>query len=239
MSQNLKALKRLIDTKLADTLASSKMAYGELTIEVPKQSIRAVCQQLRDDKTLDFSIAVDVTAVDYLHYGQGDWQTSSATSSGFDRGIVPRAEICSSWTKPRFAVIYHLLSIHHNWRLRVKTFVSEDDLVIDSVINVWQGVNWFEREVFDLFGIMFKGHPDLRRILTDYGFVGHPLRKDFPVTGNVEVRYDHEQGRVIYQPVTIDERILVPKVIRNPNQDQLFYNEHLEQPSEGEVDHAK
>ncbi|WP_455198073.1 NADH-quinone oxidoreductase subunit C, partial [Kaarinaea lacus] len=154
--------------------------------------------------------------VDYLAYGLAEWETSSATGSGFSRGVEHK-EIAhqAGEDRPRFAVVYHLLSIKHNCRLRVKAMLSESNPVIDSVIDIWNSVNWFEREAFDLFGIMFDGHPDLRRILTDYGFIGHPFRKDFPLIGNVEMRYDANRQRVIYEPVSIEPRTLVPKVIRD------------------------
>ncbi len=170
---------------------------------------------------------VDVCGVDYLDYGRDEWRTSSATASGFSRGVdrdTPAfpgdADVDVAVYQPpaRFAVVYHLLSITHRHRLRLKVFCADDDQpMVPSVIDIWASANWFEREAFDLYGILFTGHPDLRRILTDYGFIGHPFRKDFPLTGNVEMRYDPEKGRVVYQPVTIEPRTLVPKVIRVDN----------------------
>jgi NADH-quinone oxidoreductase subunit C len=217
-------LEKLVDVlneKFADVFTSCKLQRDEVTIEVPSDKMLAVCKVLRDDPDLGFECAMDVCGVDYLKYGVDQWQTESATGTGFDRGVECASEQPSStWKKPRFAVVYHLLSIKHNWRLRVRAFAQGNPPMIDSMISIWQGVDWFEREAFDLFGILFKGHPDLRRILTDYGFVGHPMRKDFPVIGNVEVRYDHAKGRVIYQPVTIKERILVPRVIRHDDRYQ-------------------
>jgi NADH-quinone oxidoreductase subunit C len=150
--------------------------------------------------------------VDYLHYGSSEWETEEATSQGFERACQPMAG--GKWQKPRLAVVYHLLSVQHNKRLRVRAFVADDNPIIDSVVSIWACANWYEREAFDLYGILFANHPDLRRILTDYGFVGHPFRKDFPLSGNVEVRYDAMSGRVIYEPVDIIPRVLVPKVIR-------------------------
>ena len=212
---NLKLLVENLNKKFSDVITSCKNVRGEVTIEVPSDKMLAVCKVLRDDPDFGFECAMDVCGVDYSAYGVGDWQTESATGTGFDRGVECASERPkSTWKKARFAVVYHLLSIQHNWRLRVRAFAHGDTPMVDSMISVWKGVDWFEREAFDLFGILFKGHPDLRRILTDYGFVGHPMRKDFPVTGNVEVRYDHAKGRVVYQPVTIKERILVPRVIR-------------------------
>jgi NADH-quinone oxidoreductase subunit C len=188
---------------------------------------------LRDAPELKFEMCMDVCGVDYLEYGRAEWKTKSATSSGFSRGVA--------WRKPqedsaplavpddsaggglragdrRFAVVYHLLSLVHGHRVRLRVFCPDDSQpMVDSVTGIWASANWFERETFDMYGILFKGHPDLRRLLTDYGFIGHPFRKDFPLSGNVEVRYDPEKGRVVYQPVTIDPRVLVPKVIRHDN----------------------
>lgn len=194
------------------------IAFDEVTIEVPAAKILVIAQQLRDDPALKFEMLMDLTVVDYLYYGLSEWETTTATSKGFERGVrsIQDAIPHSQWTKPRFAVVYHLLSITHNRRLRVKAFVNDAQPIIDSVIPVWNSANWYEREAFDLFGVLFANHPDLRRILTDYGFIGHPFRKDFPLVGNVEVRYDAEQERVIYEPVEIVPRTLVPKVIRTP-----------------------
>jgi len=149
---------------------------------------------LRDDGKLHFEQLIDITGIDYSHYGDGTYEG------------------------PRFAAIYHLLSLKHNWRLRLRVFAANDDFpVLESVIGIWACANWYEREAFDLYGIMFTGHPDLRRILTDYGFVGHPFRKDFPLSGNVEMRYDPDQKRVIYQPVTIEPRVITPRIVREQN----------------------
>jgi NADH-quinone oxidoreductase subunit C len=155
-----------------------------------------------------------VTGVDYLQYGRVEWTTLDSTASGFSRGVDRSAEEVAP--AKRFAVVYHLLSVSNNNRVRVRCFCEPGEPpLIDSVCDIWASANWFEREVFDLFGILFQGHPDLRRILTDYGFIGHPFRKDFPLIGNVEVRYDAEKGRVVYEPVSIEPRTLVPRVIRD------------------------
>jgi NADH-quinone oxidoreductase subunit C len=159
---------------------------------------------------------MDVAGVDYLHHGRDEWQTVTATHSGFSRGRVARTQAPDPNMPGRFAVVYQLLSLKHNRRLRLRVKCPDSqEPVVDSVIEIWAAANWFEREAFDLFGILFKGHPDLRRILTDYGFIGHPFRKDFPLSGNVEVLYDVEKKRVVYQPVSIEPRVLVPKVIRH------------------------
>jgi NADH-quinone oxidoreductase subunit C len=164
---------------------------GEVTLVVKASDLIDVARTLRDDPALGFDTLIDLCGVDYLNYGDG------------------------AWSGPRFASVIHLLSVRHNWRLRVRTFCPDDDFpIVPSVIEIWPAVGWFEREAFDLFGILFDGHPDLRRILTDYGFVGHPFRKDFPISGHVEMRYDPEQGRVVYQPVTIEPRENIPRVIR-------------------------
>ena len=165
--------------------------FGEITLTVKSTELAEVARRLRDDASLGFDTLIDLCGVDYLNYGDG------------------------AWSGPRFASVIHLLSVSLNWRLRVRTFCADDDFpMVPSVIDVWPAVGWFEREAFDLFGILFEGHPDLRRILTDYGFVGHPFRKDFPISGHVEMRYDPEQGRVIYQPVSIEPRENIPRVIR-------------------------
>jgi NADH-quinone oxidoreductase subunit C len=191
----------------------------ELTYEVPANDLLAVAQVLRDAPDLKFEMCMDVCGIDYLSHGRDEWNTQSATSSGFSRGVAHGGQRQVELPPGRrFAAVYHLLSISLNQRLRLRVFCADDDQpMVDSVTGIWAGANWFEREAFDLFGILFKGHPDLRRLLTDYGFIGHPFRKDFPLSGHVEVRYDPEKGRVVYQPVSIDPRVLVPKVIRHDN----------------------
>ena len=212
-------LQTLIETRLGHLEPLCSIALGELTIEIDRKNLKTFCLALRDEHLLAFEQLMDVCGVDYLDYGYSEWETQTATSSGFERGVEKGAarERVIPWDKPRFAVVYHLLSVTHNQRLRLRTFVDEAQPMVDSVIDIWSSANWFEREAFDLFGILFKGHPDLRRILTDYGFIGHPFRKDFPLSGRVEVRYDAMQQRVIYEPVDILPRVLVPKVIREDN----------------------
>jgi NADH-quinone oxidoreductase subunit C len=191
MPANLEALKASVDSALGARVKRSVVDRGEITVEVDSADLLAVMKTLRDDPTLVFSTLIDVIGVDY---------------DGFANEVREG---------PRYAVVYNLLSIVHNFRLRVKVFAPNDDLpVVDSMIDTWAGSNWFEREAFDLYGIIFRGHNDLRRILTDYGFVGHPFRKDFPVSGYVEMRYDESQRRVVYQPVSIEPREIVPRVIR-------------------------
>jgi len=192
---------------------------GELTYEVAADELLAAARALREGSALKFEMCMDVCGVDYLSHGHAEWTTETATSSGFSRGVARGAQRAGAVAAGRrFAVVYHLLSLSLNHRLRLRVFCPDDAApMVDSVTDIWASANWFEREAFDLFGILFRGHPDLRRLLTDYGFIGHPFRKDFPLSGNVEVRYDPEKGRVVYQPVTIDPRVLVPKVIRHDN----------------------
>lgn len=178
----------------ADCITGSAEHVGELSLEIVQHKIEDVCRHLRDDEQLRFEQLIDICGVDYSVYGLED-----PVRGPGERG---------------FAVVYHLLSVTHNHRLRLRAYVAGEPPVIASVTEIWSAANWFEREAFDLFGIVFEGHPDLRRILTDYGFIGHPFRKDFPLSGHVEMRYDEDKGRVIYQPVTIEPRVLVPKIIR-------------------------
>lgn len=208
--------------QLYTTLGTELVAYpdcqcghadGELTLTVNRNDLITVMQLLRDHPQIAMTQCMDICGVDYASYGESEWATRTAANSGFGRGATrstPEAD-----PSQRFAVVYHLLSIQHNVRLRVKCWLDATQPIVDSVINIWSAANWFEREAFDLFGILFNGHPDLRRILTDYGFIGHPFRKDFPLIGQVEMRYDPEQQRVVYEPVSIEPRTLVPRVIRD------------------------
>jgi NADH-quinone oxidoreductase subunit C len=191
MTTKLELLEAAVRNALGEHLQSLTIALGEITIVIKSHDYASAMRVLRDHADLRFEELVDLCGVDYSAYGDGIWEG------------------------PRFAVVSHLLSIQHNWRLRVRVFAPDDDLpVVASMIDVWPSANWYEREAFDFFGILFEGHNDLRRILTDYGFIGHPFRKDFPISGYVEMRYDPEQKRVIYQPVTIEPRENVPRVIR-------------------------
>ncbi len=210
--------------KLADELSrrfselecTVERSCGEVTLVVPTTRLIEVTEQLRDDETLAFQELIDVCGVDYSDYGRSEWQTDAAPNTGFGRGVEPLGKL-ESMEENRFAAVYHLLSVEHNVRLRLRVFVDTQHPIVPSLVPVWASANWFEREAFDLFGILFDGHPDLRRILTDYGFIGHPFRKDFPLIGQVEMRYDPELARVIYEPVSIDPRTLVPKVTREDN----------------------
>ena len=197
MSTRLNKLADSLKSSLGEQVTKLTLDVGELTIECKAADVLAVCKQLRDDPLFKFEQLIDLCGVDYAEYGEGAWE-----------GL-------------RFATVYHFLSISLNHRLRLRVFSADDDFpVLPTLVDLWSVANWFERESFDLYGIMYEGHPDLRRLLTDYGFVGHPFRKDFPMIGNVEMRYDPEQQRVIYQPVTIEPRNNVPRVIR----DEGFHN---------------
>ncbi|MFT5503670.1 MAG: NADH-quinone oxidoreductase subunit C [Gammaproteobacteria bacterium] len=225
MPTSLQQLSDALETTFGDKQVEISEAYGELTAIVSPENLVLVATELRDSDVFSFEQLLDVCGVDYSQFGQVEWQTSDASRSGFSRGVSDASSagrlqfgdevvsVASSGT--RFAAVYHLISYKYNRRLRLKVFASDDDFpVIPSVINVWRVADWYEREAFDLFGILFSDHPDLRRILTDYGFVGHPFRKDFPMIGHVEMRYDPAKQRVIYEPVSIEPRVLVPRVKR-------------------------
>jgi len=193
----LETLAATLEDELGPRLQRTVVALGEVTIVIQGADHLDVARILRDDARLQFEQLIDLAGIDYSTYGEG------------------------SWSGPRYAVVTHLLSITRNWRVRVRSYCSDDDFpLISSLTGVWASANWYEREAFDLYGIVFEGHPDLRRILTDYGFVGHPFRKDFPISGHVEMRYDPELKRVIYQPVTIEPREIVPRVIREESYGQ-------------------
>ena len=194
MSARTELLAEKVKALLGNRITGVVDALGEVTVTVKAANAVESMLLLRDDPELRFEQVIDVCGMDYKTYGDGRWEGA------------------------RFAAVYHLLSVSRNNRLRVRVFAPDDDMpLLDSVVDVWPSANWFEREAFDLFGIIFNGHPDLRRILTDYGFIGHPFRKDFPISGNVEMRYDPEQRRVIYQPVTIDPREITPRIVREEN----------------------
>jgi len=224
MGASLQTLKSHLDDMQAEKLQQSTIALNELTIEVAPENLLEISTFLRDDDVCSFEQLIDICGVDYLTYGSTEWETGG---SGFSRGVkrefsfdADEQDEVIEFDGKRFAVVMHLLSIKHNQRIRVKCYCDDNDFpMVDSVENIWSAANWFEREAFDMFGILFNGHSDLRRILTDYGFIGHPFRKDFPLIGHVDMRYDEEQKRVIYEPVSIEDRTLVPRVIRK---DQRF-----------------
>ena len=188
---------------------------GEIAVDVAPADLVVVCRELRDTPGLAFEQLVDLSGIDYLDYGRDEWATDEATATGFSRGVERAPRVEAPATEGRFAVSYQLLSVSRNTRLRVRCrCAAGEPPMLDSVTGVWASADWYEREAFDLYGILFRGHPDLRRILTDYGFIGHPFRKDFPLSGYVEVRYDPSRGRVVNEPVSIAPRVTVPKVIR-------------------------
>ncbi|OUR74134.1 NADH-quinone oxidoreductase subunit C [Methylophaga sp. 41_12_T18] len=211
-------LKRKLEKTFERMQLACELDRGELTIQIAADDVVTVCTTLRDQ--FDFELLIDLCGVDYSEYGGSSWETKASTEQGFSRAVDSSANGEPVMDGFRFAVVYHLLSIQHNYRLRVKVRLDAEHPVLASVVSIWNGADWFEREAFDLFGILFDGHQDLRRILTDYGFVGHPFRKDFPLIGNVEMRYDADKKRVVYEPVSIEERILVPRVIRDDNRYQ-------------------
>lgn len=215
---DVNTLNEKIQQRYAGAILCTTIALGELTVEVKPTSLLTFCRHLHDDADFAFNMLIDVCGLDYLQYGQDEWQTESATLTGFARGVSLSPVQAAAGKANRFAVVYHLLSLTHNHRLRLRVnLCDEQSLMVDSVISIWPAANWFERETFDLFGILFHGHPDLRRLLTDYGFIGHPFRKDFPLIGRTEVRYDAALKQVVYEPVSIEPRVLEPKVIRDDN----------------------
>ncbi len=226
-----------LQARFGDRLRDAVVRLNEVTIELAPEDLLETCRTLRDEKDFLFEQVVDICGVDYIDYGVDEWATEETTLTGFSRGVDPKTagrlpgleedlSVETPQQDRRFAAVYHLLSVTHNHRLRIRVFAPDNALpVIPSVVEIWNGANWFEREAFDLFGILFEGHPDLRRILTDYGFIGHPFRKDFPLSGNVEVRYDPEKQRVVYQPVSIEPRVLVPRVIRGEEPEPMALDE--------------
>ncbi len=233
MSDRYETLAARIDERFGERIERVPSTCGELTFEVGRDDLIEIATALRDDAEFRFEMLMDLCGIDYLMHGSDEWKTNSATDTGYSRGVEREPVILDEsdeFDARRFAVVYHLLSIHNNCRLRLRVFTGKaNPPLVPSVVNVWNSANWFEREAFDLFGILFDGHPDLRRILTDYGFIGHPFRKDFPISGNVEVSYDADKGRVAYQPVTIEPRTLVPRVIRDDNR----YSASLKDAADG------
>jgi NADH-quinone oxidoreductase subunit C len=224
MSGSLKQHADDLQKYFGDKIQQLTLAFDEICIETSVENVLEVCKELRDKSEFDYQQLIDLCGVDYSQFGKGEWETDESSSTGFSRGVESASmgrlmfgdELQSDDpSKPRFASVMQLISYTQNRRLRVKVFAENNDFpVVPSVIDIWRSADWYERESFDLFGIMYSDHPDLRRILTDYGFVGHPFRKDFPLVGHVEMRYDPQQKRVIYEPVSIDPRVLVPRVKR-------------------------
>lgn len=224
MSNPRQQLADALRAAFGERVDSVAVEFNEITVEVAAENLVAVATELRDDSQFQFQQLLDVCGVDYSQFGRDEWLTEDASRSGFSRGVAAASagrlqfgDELESLTPQgrRFAAVYHLISYAHNRRLRLRVYASDDDFpMVPTVTGIWASADWYEREAFDLFGILFSGHPDLRRILTDYGFVGHPFRKDFPLVGNVEMRYDPERERVVYEPVSIEARVLVPRVKR-------------------------
>ncbi len=224
MNDSTKAIIEQFAAHLGERAVVRDFQRGVATLEVATENWLEVCRILRDEPVFAYEQLTDLCGLDYLSYGQTEWETTDATAEGFSRGVEGMGPGRFSWAerpeashlKQRFAVVVHLLSFEHNTRLRLRCFAADEGMpIIPSLTEVWSSADWYEREAFDLFGIVFEGHPDLRRILTDYGFTGHPFRKDFPLIGNVSVRYDSDKKRVVYEPVEIEPRVLVPRVLRN------------------------
>lgn len=224
MSDTSKEVSEVFTHRFGDRVSIGGTQSGILTLEITADHWLEVCRVLRDEEPFSYEQMTDLCGLDYLSYGQSEWETEGASSEGFSRGVDGSGPGRFDWAgRPesgdaprRFAVVAHLLSFRHNRRLRIRCFTPEDGLpIVPSLVEIWNSADWYEREAFDLFGIVFEGHPDLRRILTDYGFTGHPFRKDFPLIGNVAVRYDTQKRRVVYEPVEIEPRVLVPRVIRS------------------------
>jgi NADH-quinone oxidoreductase subunit C len=224
MTETSKAVIELFAEHFQDQVSVIGESHGIVSLSVPVERWLEVCRQLRDNEVFAYEQLTDLCGLDHLGYGLSEWETEDATSEGFSRGVeglgpgrfswAPRPE--SAHVEQRFAVVAHLLSYRHNKRLRIRCYAPDEGMpIVPSLVDIWNAADWYEREVFDLYGIVFEGHPDLRRILTDYGFTGHPFRKDFPLIGNVSVRYDTEKKRVVYEPVEIEPRVLVPRVLRD------------------------
>jgi NADH-quinone oxidoreductase subunit C len=233
-SSRNQALAQSLSDILGERIASMTEHCGQLTVEIPRDHWLDAAWLLRDEPGLAFEQLLDLCGVDYLGYGDDEWETAEATGTGFSRAADELGPGRFSWEERpeageiqnRFAAVVHLLSLKHNRRLRIRCYAPDNEFpVLPSLIEVWNSVNWYEREAFDLYGIVFEGHPDLRRIMTDYGFIGHPFRKDFPLIGNVTVRYDEDKGRVVYEPVEIEPRVTVARVVRR---DSRYVDEKLE-----------
>jgi NADH-quinone oxidoreductase subunit C len=224
MSDTAKVIAELFTGRFGDRVSVGASLKGIQTIEVDVDAWLEVCRALRDEEEFCYEQLTDLCGVDYLSYGQSEWDTTEASTEGFGRGVEGMGPGRFDWAgrpeaedvKQRFGVVVHLLSFKHNRRLRVRCYAPDEGMpIVPSLVEIWSSANWYEREAFDLFGVVFEGHPDLRRILTDYGFTGHPFRKDFPLIGNVAVRYDSQKKRVVYEPVEIEPRVGVPRVLRN------------------------
>jgi NADH-quinone oxidoreductase subunit C len=219
-----KTVSELLRSRFGDDITLGKSQSGIMSLDINLERWLEVCRALRGEEDFSYEQLTDLCGVDYLGFGQSEWDTEHASSDGFSRGVDSLGPGRFDWAgrpeadqiEQRFGVVVHLLSFKHNRRLRIRCFAPDEGMpIVPSLVDIWNSANWYEREAFDLFGIVFEGHPDLRRILTDYGFTGHPFRKDFPLIGNVAVRYDSRKKRVVYEPVEIEPRVLVPRVLRS------------------------
>jgi NADH-quinone oxidoreductase subunit C len=240
MNDSTKAVTELFASHLGKRAVLTDFRLGVATLEIAPENWLECCRVLRDEPDFAYQQLTDLCGIDYLSFGQSEWETSDATSEGFSRGVEGLGPGRFAWAdrpesknaKQRFAVVVHLLSFQHNKRLRLRCFAPDEGMpIVPSLSDIWSSANWYEREAFDLYGIVFEGHPDLRRLLTDYGFTGHPFRKDFPLIGNVAVRYDSEKQRVVYEPVEIEPRVLVPRVLRK---DTRYWTDDIDLAAESE-----
>jgi NADH-quinone oxidoreductase subunit C len=224
MNEQTKSLAEALQRRFGERVSLTPSPAGIITVETEVTAWLEIARALRDEAEFAFDQLTDLCGVDYLGYGQSEWETVDATDTGFGRGVEALGPGRFDWAnrpeaadiEQRFGVVAHLLSYRHNRRLRIRCFAPDEGMpIVPSLVEIWSSANWYEREAFDLYGIVFEGHPDLRRILTDYGFTGHPFRKDFPLIGNVAVRYDSQKKRVVYEPVEIEPRVGVPRVIRD------------------------
>jgi len=223
MSDTPKEVAEKFINRFGDRVSVGSTQSGILTLEIKHEHWLEVCRALRDEEEFAYEQLTDLCGVDYLSHGLSEWDTEGASSEGFSRGVEGLGPGRFNWAdrpesvtiQRRFGVVVHLLSFRHNRRLRIRCYAPDDDLpIVPSLVEIWNSANWYEREAFDLFGVIFEGHPDLRRIMTDYGFTGHPFRKDFPLIGNVAIRYDMQKKRIVYEPVEIEPRVGVPRVVR-------------------------
>jgi len=242
MSVTPKAISEMFRDRFGDRVAVGETFSGIVTLEVDTDAWLEVCRALRDEEDFSYEQLTDLCGLDYLSYGQSEWDTTDASTDGFGRAVEGMGPGRFDWAgrpeasdvKQRFGVVIHLLSFKHNRRLRIRCHAPDEGMpIVPSLVEIWSSANWYEREAFDLFGIIFEGHPDLRRIMTDYGFTGHPFRKDFPLIGNVEVRYDSQKKRVIYEPVQIEPRVGVPRVLRD---DSRYKTDEVDQAADARAE---
>lgn len=242
MSETAKAIADQFTGRFGDRVTVGDTKSGITTIEIEVDAWQEVCRALRDEEDFGYEQLTDLCGVDYLGYGQSEWATEDASQSGFGRGVEALGPGRFDWSsrpeagevRQRFGVVVHLMSFRHNRRLRIRCFAPDEGMpIVPTLVDIWASANWYEREAFDLYGIVFEGHPDLRRIMTDYGFTGHPFRKDFPLIGNVAVRYDEQKGRIVYEPVDIEPRVTVPRVLRD---DSRYKTDEVDQAADDKAE---